>query len=94
MDRQRKRRRFLRITIATIAIALLYVLSSGPTQSLAMTVGRTTYDDDGLGNVGVCFDFDYAPWYQTVYAPLIWVSQQSCGDALIWYWQWFPIDLK
>jgi hypothetical protein len=35
--------------------------------------------------------FDVDEWWLNLYDPLIWVSQQSWGEAINWYWQWFPL---
>jgi hypothetical protein len=83
-----------RIIIVAVVLPLLYVLSSGPTQSLAFTYGHVTYDDDGLGNVGVSVELDQGVWWPKVYAPLMWIAEQSWGDWLCSYWQLFPVDPK
>jgi hypothetical protein len=92
MSEQPKKRRGRRVMVAAIVLLLAYALSSGPTQLLSVTCGPPTLVDDGLGNVGVSFDLDYAPWWQTAYAPLVWAVQQSWGDALCWYWSLFPFE--
>jgi hypothetical protein len=87
-QKQSSRRRIL---IATVAIPVLYVLSSGPALSFAFTWHQPTMHDDGQGNLGVTINLDEGPWWPVVYAPLQWVSEQSWGDWLCWYWGLFPI---
>ncbi len=92
MSEKPKKRGVRRVVVGALAFFVLNALSRGPTRSLAITCGRATYDYDGSGNVGVCFDFDYAPWWQTTYAPLQWAAEQSWGDPIMWYWNLFPDD--
>jgi len=92
MKHQHKRLGRRRIVVAAIAIPVLYVLSSGPALSLAFTWHQPTVLDDGDGNLGVTINLDEGPWWPVVYAPLQWVSEQSWGERLCWYWQLFPIS--
>lgn len=52
MSDQRKKTVRRRIVIAAIALPLLYILSSGPTQTLAFS-RHYSIERDGFGNVGV-----------------------------------------
>jgi hypothetical protein len=87
-EKKRSGRRFL---VMAIAVPLLYVLSSGPALSLAFTWHQPTVQDNGDGDLGVTINLDEGPWWPVVYAPLQWVSEQSWGDWLCWYWELFPI---
>jgi hypothetical protein len=89
MRQKRKSRR--RILAAAITLSLLYVLSSGPTYAMTLTY-HVRIVDDGSGDRGVNCDFDPAPWWPTLYAPLLWVAEQSWGDVMIWYWHLFPVN--
>jgi hypothetical protein len=70
--------------------ALLYVLSSGPTQPLAYASHQQTIHDGGR-DVVADFILVRGEWWQTVYAPLIWESDQPSGWWLELYWDLFPI---
>jgi hypothetical protein len=86
-----KKRSGRRILAIASALFLLYVLSSGPALSLAFTWHQPTVHDNGDGDLGVTINLDEGPWWPVVYAPLQWVSEQSWGDSLCWYWEFFPI---
>jgi hypothetical protein len=68
--------------------AILYVLSSGPTQPLAYTLHRETVREGGREVIEDTILV--TPWWRTVYAPLIWESTQPSGWWLSWYWSLFP----
>jgi hypothetical protein len=75
--------------IATV-LALLYVLSSGPTQPLAYVSHHETIQGGGRDVVFHSTEIK-SQWWQTVYAPLVWESNQPCGWWLELYWDLFPI---
>jgi hypothetical protein len=83
-----------RIVLVGVVVLCLYVLSSGPALSLAFTWRQPTVNDDGQGELGVTVNLDEGPWWPVVYAPLQWVSEQSWGDWLVWYWELFPISAE
>jgi hypothetical protein len=80
-----------RSLVIAVALPLLYVLSSGPALSLAFTWHQPTVHDNGDGDLGITINLDEGPWWPVVYAPLQWVSEQTWGDWLCWYWKLFPI---
>jgi hypothetical protein len=74
------------IVLAAIVLPMLYVLSSGPMLILAFRHNITT-TPDGHGRL---IEIDYVAvhvWWPTVYAPLVWASEQSWGEPLHWYWE-------
>jgi hypothetical protein len=87
--RSRPRRRWI---IAAVVLLALYVLSSGPTYAMTITFHDVaSASEDADGPPGVNLDMDPAPWWPKIYAPLVWVAQQSWGDSLTSYWQLFPV---
>jgi hypothetical protein len=69
-------------------VAFAYVLSSGPTHPWAYTVHSERCKRDGRE---VIEDTIFrTPWWHTVYAPLIWESNQPSGSWLSSYWDLFP----
>lgn len=92
---ERKKWRSGWMVAAALLVPALYVLSSGPTRTLAFrrhmtTVGTST---DGSGRIGVdvsLFD-DHGVWWPKVYAPLVMLSEHPWGDLLNSYWDLFPI---
>ena len=73
--------------IATL-FALLYVLSSGPTLPLALELRHETFRDGGREVIEDTLLV--SPWWRTIYAPLIWESNQPSGSWLGLYWNLFP----
>jgi hypothetical protein len=73
---------------ATILV-VLYVFSSGPTHPLSYTLHRETVREGGREVIEDTILV--SPWWRTVYAPLIWESNQPSGLWLSWYWSLFPI---
>jgi hypothetical protein len=92
MKHRQKKASRRRIIVAAIALSLIYVLSSGPTQMLAFTWDHARYEDDGDGNFELSVDVHQGPWWPTVYAPLQWMSEQSWGEWIWSYWQLFRIS--
>lgn len=88
-EKKRPARRFL---VIAAVLCVLYILSSGPALTLAFTWHQPTVKDNGDGDLGVTINLDEGPWWPVVYAPLQWVSEQSWGDWLCWYWELFPIS--
>jgi hypothetical protein len=73
--------------IATL-FAFAYVLSSGPTRPFAYIVHSETCERGG--QVVIEDTILPTPWWHTVYAPLIWESNQPSGSWLGSYWDLFP----
>ena len=80
--------------LAAILILVLYVLSSGPSQSLALSGQIIASAPDSLGRVGVGIDVAYGPWWPKICAPLRWGAGQPWGDPLQRYWELFPIQVR
>ncbi len=78
--------------IATI-VALFYVLSSGPTHPLAFALHRETVHDGGREVIEDTM-LVTGKWWLTIYAPLVWESNQPSGAWLDLYWDLFPIPEK
>lgn len=83
---------------ATVAVILpaLYVLSFGPMRIVGMHYEMPPPTPKTLGfgwSIEGPTEFDAVPnaWYQALYRPLIWASQQSWGSPLATYWLLFPI---
>lgn len=76
--------------VAALALLpVLYVLSSGPTQTVAFRRHVTHHIDSGRVQARAVTDM--GAWWPIVYAPLIWAEDQSWGGPLVWYWKLFPI---
>jgi len=73
--------------IATL-FALLYVLSSGPTRPLAYELRHERFRDGGREVIGDTILV--RRWWRTIYAPLVWESNQPSGSWLGLYWSLFP----
>jgi len=85
-DERKKTGLASRVGIAVI-IALLYVLSSGPMRTVALSshvshVGTSPVVATTTTNVG---------WHLIVYFPLYLIADQSWGSAIDWYWNLFPV---
>jgi hypothetical protein len=95
MSDERKMRVWPWIAALLIGLPVLYVLSSGPTQTVAFR-SHVSYlpvlASSGPGSMAAVSDIDMGRWWPGVYAPLLWVSEQSWGDPLNWYWALFPIS--
>jgi hypothetical protein len=87
MSEEHKPRVWPWIVALLIAMPVLYVLSSGPTRTVAFHESSARTSD-----TSVSFTFFAADeWWLNLYDPLIWVSQQSWGEPLNWYWERFPL---
>jgi len=75
------------LAAAVVGVPALYVFSSGPTRTVAFHKSSIT-----ATNPGVTF-FMADEWWLNLYEPLIWVSQQSWGTPLNWYWERFPLPI-
>jgi len=76
------------IVAVLIGLPVLYVLRSGPGRMVACR----RYSLNAANEWDICIVTD--KWWQTVYAPLRWVSENSeqpCAAILNWYWWKFPI---
>jgi hypothetical protein len=118
----RKVKKYRRIIIAAVAIGLLYVLSSGPANHLAVdeqpqltltfdNAGHGHFSDgspgpslhdvvvdnpnlaDASGHADFSINFGIlshrSTWWDTIYAPLVWMSQKSWGEWVGSYWDLF-----
>src|SRR6476659_4147226 len=80
------------IVALLIGLPVLYVLSSGPTRSLAFGVRVAHLSVTSSGDeIGGPVSIDRGPWWPVVYAPLQWASEQRWGEPLNHYWGMFPI---
>jgi hypothetical protein len=76
------------IVAVLIGLPVLYVLSSGPTRTVAFH-----RFSDGTSSTGVRVTSYMADeWWLSLYGPMIWVTQQAWGAPLNWYWERFPLD--
>jgi hypothetical protein len=92
MSDQRKQSVVPWIIVTAVVIPLLYILSSGPMQTIAFRKHTLHASAPGIsGAVMAETIVDMGFWWPTVYAPLWWVSEQSWGEPLSWYWNLFPI---
>lgn len=76
--------------VAMAILPVLYVLSSGPMQTVAFR-GHVTQVGSAPGPIGVDLNIDPGTWWPRVYAPLLWASDKSWGEPINWYWSLFPI---
>ena len=76
------------IVVAAIALPMLYVLSSGPMLIVAFRHNITNTSDE-FGRFISIDHVDAGVWWPQAYAPLVWVSEQSWGEPLTWYWEQF-----
>src|SRR5262245_26756844 len=90
-----RRERWAKRTFAVvISMPLLYVLSSGPMQTVAFrrhTTSTPTLNSYGNNSVGTQSTVDLGQWWPIAFAPLLRASEQSWGKPLNWYWRLFPI---
>jgi hypothetical protein len=78
----------LAVIAAVILTPTLYVLSSGPMRSLSWRGRSTLTAPTPDGRVGVELNVEIPDWWEQLYAPLFWVSEQPWGEELIWgYWE-------
>jgi hypothetical protein len=75
-----------------VGLPLLYVLSSGPMQTVAFRC-HVTHSPDPAGSRAMIAESAVDPgvWWPTFYAPLWWAADQPWGEPLTWYWELFPI---
>jgi hypothetical protein len=90
MDNERRKSFGLWVLVAVIAMPLVYVLSSGPMQTATFR-RYVTHHRTAPGRVQARAAIDPGHLWPKVYAPLIWASDQTWGDALNSYWRLFPI---
>lgn len=76
--------------VGLFALSVIYVVSSGPMQSVAFR-RHTTVEIDANGKCGVSCEQDPGTWWPTAYAPLVWASEESWGEPVNWYWNLFPV---
>ncbi len=92
MSEERKKPAAAFWTTIVVSSILLYVLSSGPMQTLAFRKVTLHFKaPPGSGPVKVT-SFDHGVWWPTIYAPLTWAVDQEWGKPLAWYWSLFPIS--
>lgn len=76
------------IVVAAITLPMLYVVSSGPMLIVAFRHNITNTTDE-FGRYTAIDYVDLSVWWPRAYAPLVWVSEQSWGGPLKWYWEQF-----
>jgi hypothetical protein len=79
------------IVALLIGLPVLYVVSSGPMQTVAFRAHVSYLPVLGSTSMAGVSDIDMGRWWPSLYAPLLWVSEQSWGEPLNWYWGLFPI---
>ncbi len=78
------------IVAVLVGLPVLYVLSSGPMQTVAFR--RYTAHAVGGSRIGHSLTATKrGDWWPKVYAPLLWAADQSWGKPVKWYWRKFPI---
>ena len=75
---------------AAVALPFMYLLSSGPMQTVAFR-RHVSYITDSRGRVVAGARIDPGRWWPKVYAPLWRAADESWGRPLEWYWDLFPI---
>jgi hypothetical protein len=73
-----------------IGVPILYVVSSGPMQTVAFRNRITKFQEDP-DHVTMRSYVDIGAFWPKAFAPLIWASEQSWGEPLNWYWGVFPV---
>jgi len=92
MSEERKKPVWPWIAALLIGLPTLYVLSSGPMQTLAFRSRTVTFSVPADSLIGAAETvFDQGAWWPKIYAPLIWVVDQEWGEPIAWYWRLFPI---
>jgi hypothetical protein len=89
----RKTPLWLWIVALLIGLPVVYVASSGPTQSLAFRSRIVTIPvppDSLIGYAEIVVD--QGRGWPRVYAPLLWASEEPWGEVLENYWALFPIQ--
>jgi len=79
------------IAALLIGLPVLYLLSSGPMQTVAFQ--RTETVHPRTKSVTTSW-VKRGRWWPRVYAPLVWASSQPWGAPVTWYWKNFPIRVK
>jgi hypothetical protein len=79
------------MAVGLVAVSVLYVLSSGPMQTVAFH-RYFIYEVDGNGVHSLIGEDDPGVWWPIAYAPLVWASGESWGWPVKWYWAQFPIQ--
>jgi hypothetical protein len=92
-DGRKKRGVWPWVVTVLIGLPVLYVLSSGPMQTLAFrrTIETPAFRVTTWRPPRWIVSTDRGYWWPTVYAPIVWVSEQSWGEPVKWYWGLFPI---
>jgi len=76
-----------------IGVPALYVLSSGPMQTVAFrshVLGVAPPASPGSAGLVTSRFVEMGEWWPVVYGPLLWASDQPWGDRLNRYWDLFP----
>jgi len=80
-----------RMALAAVVVPVIYLLSSGPMKTIAWR-GHVTHSEITPGGPIISeMIADPGVWWLRAYAPLWWISEQSWGAPVDWYWHLFPI---
>lgn len=78
--------------IAGLILPVLYVMSSGPTFSMALSAGQVKYEKvagtDGTERLAATIEISPSPWWQVAYAPLVLASGTTWGEPIASYWEY------
>ncbi len=71
-----------------VLLPVLYVLSSGPMQTVAFRNTGIIFVGSGEA---VVYRREKGNWWPKIYAPVTWASKHSWGRSIKTYWAIFPI---
>jgi hypothetical protein len=80
------------IVALLIGLSFVYVMSSGPSQTLACRY-RFEYSilGGGFGQPTEQRILDRGRWWPKIFAPLVWAAEKKWGEPVNRYWGRFPV---